>query len=155
MRMNSSQSSHGSGNTIKAPQAFLVLVALVALGAGINFAVKAIQEAREAREEDKVTQELCRTWTNKVLAEAKENPPEAGNYEAELPVNDSWEQPLTSILVVKELSNFVRVHSTGRDGIRGSDDDHVYSKEDVHVRKSILKGLMGRFRKMESQNGND
>lgn len=126
---------------VNAPKIFLVLVALVVLGAVGTYGVKAIQEARARAEEDRVTQELCRIWTGKILAAAKKDQPEEGTYEADLPIEDSWGQPLTSILNVGELSNFARVHSNGRDMIADNEDDHVFSKTDVHVRKSILAGL--------------
>ena len=103
--------------------------------------MQAATAAMARAKEDRATQSLCYEWVYRILADAKRNPPEVGSYEADLPVNDSWGQPLTSILVVEELSNFARVHSIGRDMIVGSDDDYVYSHEDIHLRKSFLKGI--------------
>lgn len=136
MQTNFSQPLRSSGK-INAPQFFLVLFSLVGLGAVGTYGVKAIWRAHE----DRVTRDLCREWAHTILADAKSSPPEVGVYEAVLPVNDMWEQSLTSVLIVEELANSVTVHSMGRDMIV-SVDDCSYTGKDIHVRKSILKGIV-------------
>jgi len=115
-------------------QTFLMVTVIVAVGAVVVFGIQRGME-------DRAAQNLCRVWANTIIAEAKANPPEVGRYEAELPVTDFWGQPLTSVLVVEELANFAEVRSNGRDMIV-SNDDYVSSDIDVHVRKSILKGIV-------------
>ncbi len=131
----------GSDGKIGASQVFIILAVIVVAGAAITFGVQAIQAAMLRADEDRATQALCRMWVVDILAEAKQNPPDVGTYEAMLPANDSWGQPLTSVLIVEELENFARVRSYGRDLIFDTGDDHVFSKTDVHIRKSILKGI--------------
>ncbi len=127
--------------TDSSPQLFLVSVGLVCLGAVGTYTVRAIQDAMQRSREDRATQALCYSTAKDILVDAKHSPPEVGTYEATLDVTDSWDQSLTSVLVVGELSNSVSVKSIGRDSISGTKDDHRFSKTDVHVRKSILKGI--------------
>lgn len=137
MSINFSQPSQNSGSPIKAAPIFIVL--LILIGAGI-FVTEGIKVFRRVQE-DRDTRHLCHRWARKVLAEAKADPPEIGTYVATLPVTDIWEQPLTSVLVVQDLSNIATVHSYGRD-MRVSDDDYASVEIDHHVRKSILKGIV-------------
>lgn len=84
---------------------------------------------------------LCQEWTITVLSEAKYEQPEIGIYEGELPASDPWGAPLQSVLVVSELSNHVTVISGAKDAIIGTEDDVSFQKTDIHVRKTIVKGL--------------
>lgn len=139
--MQTDQSSQNSGNEI--PKIFfIVLIGLVGLGAVSTYAVNAIRESRRLAAEDRSTFNLCRTMALQILADAKSSAPEVGTYEASLETIDSWDQPLTSVLVVEELHNTVSVRSLGRDSISGTEDDHSYRKTDVHIRKSILNGIV-------------
>lgn len=114
----------------------LGLLAVLLMAFVGNAAGKAIVRARE----DRTASNLCRYWAHMILVDAKQSRPEEGTYNATLEIVDGWGQPLTSSLIVRELTNTVYVYSTGRDQVK-SDDDLHYRDRDVHVRKSVLKGI--------------
>lgn len=84
---------------------------------------------------------LCQNWCHRVLAEAKIANPEEGAYEADLEVLDPWDGSLHSILHVEELRNTVVVFSSGEDGEPGTRDDITAGDSDIHIRKSVKKGI--------------
>ena len=88
-------------------------------------------------------QKLCRQWCIQVLREAKAEPPEAGLYEGSLDAIDPWGNQLDSNLVVEELSNSAVVRSAGKDGTFGTGDDILFAETDVHIRKSLARGIEG------------
>ena len=144
MPMNLSSPSPKFGETpphkINAPKIFIVLMSVVVAGAFATAGVQAIGAAMQRADEDRAAKNLCRSMVAQILADAKQNPPEVGIYEATLSETDSWKQPLTSVLIVEELSNSATVSSTWRDRVV-SDDDYSFHQSDVHVRKSVLKGI--------------
>jgi len=84
---------------------------------------------------------LCRQSCGSILREAKIEKPEIGSYEATLDVTDPWGNNLHSALGVAELSNTVLVASAGKDGEIGTDDDIAAKDTDVHIRKTLAKGI--------------
>lgn len=84
---------------------------------------------------------LCQSWCSRVLAEAKSTNPEIGVYEATLPATDPWDNSLQSTLHAGELNNTVTVVSFGKDTLIGTSDDIVVADVDVHIRKTIAKGI--------------
>lgn len=142
MQMNSSHLSRDSADSpqVSSQQLFAVVLVIVLFGAAFTFGFKHFSKVAE----DRAAKELCRVWAGKILADAKQNPPEIGIYTATLLVEDSWGQPLISTLVVEELRNTVTVVSTGRDHVKGillECDDQFYQSTDIHVRKSLVKGI--------------
>ncbi|MHA2279612.1 MAG: hypothetical protein ACXAC5_01790 [Promethearchaeota archaeon] len=114
------------------------------IGAGaillVAFTISGISTIPGCLEREKA-RNLCQSWCKRVLVEAKSSNPEIGIYEAFLPAADPWNNPLQSTLRAGELENVVTVVSIGKDEISGTTDDIVTSDVDVHIRKTISKGI--------------
>jgi len=109
------------------------VVVIIVVIAGMCWVIpRAIADCRNHR--------ILKAAARTILHEAKYHPPEVGEYTLDSVCADYWGSPVVARLFVAYSSNSVRLRSPGRDKVNSSDDDH-YSDIDIHIRRTLKKGV--------------